>query len=185
MEEKELTDYVKSGMAGAVERLRQDLHSLRAGRANSSVVDGLMVEAYGSQMRLKELATITVPEPRQLMITPFDFGNAQAIAKAVDKANLGLRISVEGKLIRIFFPELDESRRKDLVAQVHKKREDSKVVIRNIRRDANEKLKAMKTGALPEDDAKRLEKHIQDQTNHYCKEVDDVSAAKEKEVMTV
>ena len=185
MEEKELTDYVKSAMTGAIERLRQDLRALRAGRANSSTVDGLTAEAYGSQMRIKELATITVPEPRQLLITPFDVGNAPAIAKAIDKANLGLRVATEGKLIRIFFPELDEARRKDLVGQVHKKREDCKVVVRNLRRDANEKLKTMKTGGLPEDDAKRLEKHIQDQTNHYCKEADDVAAAKEKEVMTV
>jgi ribosome recycling factor len=185
MEEKQLLDYAKNGMVSAIDRLKQDLHSLRAGRANSSVVEGLTAEAYGSQMRIKELATITTPEARQLLITPFDVGNATAISKAIDKANLGLRVSVEGKLIRVFFPELDESRRKDLVVQVHKKREDCKVVIRNVRREANEKLKDMKTAGLPEDDVKRIEKHIQDQTNHYCKEIDDISAAKEKEVMTV
>ena len=185
MEEKQLMDQVKHTMVGAIDRLRQDLHSLRAGRANSSIVEGVMAEAYGSQMRIKELATITVPEPRQLLITPFDVANAAAISKAIDKANLGLRVSIEGKLVRVFFPELDESRRKDLVTQVHKKREDCKVVIRNIRRDANEKLKEMKTAGLPEDDAKRIEKHVQDQTNHYCKEADDAAAAKEKEVMTV
>ena len=185
MEEKELMDQVKNSMVGAIDRLKQDLRSLRAGRANSTIVEGLTAEAYGSQMRIKELATITIPEPRQLLITPFDVANAAAISKAIDKANLGLRVSVEGKLIRVFFPELDESRRKDLVTHVHKKREDCKVVVRNIRRDANEKLKEMKTAGLPEDDVKRIEKHIQDQTNHYCKEADDAAAAKEKEVMTV
>ena len=185
MEEKELMDQTKSSMGGAIEHLRQELRGLRAGRANSALVEGMSVEAYGTQMRLKELATISTPEPRQLLITPFDVNNAGVISKAIDKANLGLRVSVEGKVVRIYFPELDEARRKELVSQVHKKREDCKVVIRNIRRDANEKLKEMKTAGLPEDDTKRIEKHVQDMTNHYCKEADDTASAKEKEVMTV
>ena len=185
MEEKALTDHTKSSMGGSIEHLKQELRSLRAGRANSTVVEGITAEAYGSQMRIKELATITSPESRQLVITPFDATNAAGIAKAIEKANLGVRVAVEGKLIRIFFPELDEGRRKDLVGQVHKKREECKVVIRNVRRDANEKLKEMKSAGLPEDDEKRIEKHIQDMTNQYCKEVDDVAAAKEKEIMTI
>jgi ribosome recycling factor len=185
MEEKEFTDYTKSTMTGALEHLRQELRGLRAGRASSAIVDGISVEVYGSQMHIKELGTITTPEPRQLLITPFDAANAGHISKAIDRANLGVRVSVEGKFVRIFFPELDESRRKELVTQVHKKREDCKVVVRNIRRDANEKLKEMKTAGLPEDDAKRLEKQVQDMTNHSCKEADDIAAAKEKEVMTV
>ncbi len=185
MEEKAFMDQTKHGMVGAVDHLRQELRGLRAGRANSALVEGLSVEAYGAQMRLKELATITTPEPRQLLITPFDVNNAGPIAKAIEKANLGLRVSVEGKAVRLFFPELDESRRKELVTQVHKKREDCKVVIRNIRREANETLKVMKEEGLPEDDVKRIEKHIQDLTNHHCKEADDVATAKEKEVMTV
>lgn len=185
MEEKELIDHTKNSMVGAIEHLRQELRGLRAGRASSAIVEGISVEAYGAQMRVKELATITTPEPRQLVITPFDVTNAGAISKAIEKANLGVRVSVEGKMVRIFFPELDESRRKELVAQVHKRREDCKVVIRNIRRDANEKLKEMKTAGLPEDDVKRIEKQVQDMTNHNCKDADDVAAAKEKEVMTV
>lgn len=185
MEEKELVDTTKSTMSGALEHLKQELRSLRAGRASSTIVEGVSVEVYGSQMRIKELATITTPEARQLLITPFDATNAGPIAKAIEKANLGVRVSIEGKMIRIFFPELDESRRKELVTQVHKKREDCKVVIRNIRRDSNEKLKEMKTAGFPEDDVKRIEKHIQDMTNHFCKDADDVATAKEKEVMTV
>ena len=185
MEEKQLIDHIKSSMGGSIEHLKQEMRSLRAGRASSSIVEGIMVEVYGSQMRVKELATITTPEPRQLLITPYDVANSGSISKAIDKANLGVRVSIEGKLIRIFFPELDESRRKELVLQVHKKREECKVVIRNIRRDANEKLKEMKTAGLPEDDAKRIEKQVQDMTTHYCKEADDAAAAKEKEVMTV
>ena len=185
MEEKVFMDHTKSTMGSAIEHLRQELRSLRAGRASSSIVEGLSVEVYGSQMRVKELATITTPESRQLLITPFDVANGAAISKSIDKANLGVRVSIEGKLIRVFFPELDESRRKDLVQQVHKKKEDCKIVIRNIRRDANEKLKEMKSSGLPEDDAKRIEKHVQDMTGIYCKEADDVAAEKEKEVMTV
>jgi len=185
MEEKQFIEHTKNSMAGAIEHLRQELRGLRAGRANSAIVEGISVEAYGGQMRIKELATITIPEPRQLVITPFDVTNAGLISKAIEKANLGVRVSVEGKMVRIFFPELDESRRKELVTQVHKKREDCKVVIRNIRRDANEKLKEMKTAGLPEDDVKRIEKQVQDMTNHHCKDADDAAAAKEKEVMTV
>jgi ribosome recycling factor len=185
MEEKVFVEHTKSSMMGAIEHLRQELRGLRAGRANSSIVEGICIDAYGGQMRIKELATITTPEPRQLLITPFDITNAGLISKAIEKANLGVRVSVEGKIVRISFPELDESRRKELVTQVHKKREDSKVVIRNIRRDANEKLKEMKTAGLPEDDVKRIEKQVQDMTNHHCKDADDVATVKEKEIMTV
>ena len=185
MDEQQLIDHTKKNMLGALEHLKTELHSIRAGRASSGIVEGVLVEAYGAQMHLKELATIATPEPRQLLITPFDMNNAGPIAKAIDKANLGVRVSLEGKLVRIFFPELDENRRKDLVGQVHKKREDNKISIRNIRRDANEKLKEMKTAGLPEDDAKRIEKHIQDMTNTYCKEADTIAAQKEKDVLSV
>ena len=185
MEEKVFVDQTKHSMVGAIEHLRQELRGLRAGRASSTIVEGISVEVYGSQMHVKELATITTPEPRQLLITPFDVTNAGLISKAIEKANLGVRVSVEGKVVRISFPELDESRRKELVIQVHKKREDCKVVVRNIRRDANEKLKEMKSAGVSEDDVKRIEKHVQDMTNLHCKEADEVAAAKEKEIMTV
>ena len=185
MDEQQLIDHTKTTMLGALEHLKQELRSIRAGRASSSIVEGVTVEAYGAQMKLKELATITTPESRQLLITPFDINNAGHISKAIDKANLGVRVSLEGKLVRVFFPELDEARRKDLVGQVHKKREDIKIAIRNIRRDANEKLKEMKTAGLPEDDMKRIEKHIQDMTNIYCKDADTIATQKEKEVLSV
>ena len=185
MDENELIDHTKASMLGALEHLKQEFRGIRAGRASGAIIEGVQVEVYGSQMRLKELRTITTPESRQLLITPFDINNAGPISKAIDKANLGVRVSLEGKLVRVFFPELDEARRKDLVGQVHKKREDCKVSIRNIRRDSNEKLKEMKTADLPEDTAKRLEKHNQDMTNHHCKEADDLAATKEKEIMHV
>ena len=182
----DILNETKKQMGSAIEHLRQELRSLRAGRANSSIVEGISVEAYGSNMRLKELATITTPEPRQLLITPFDVGNAQAIAKAIEKANLGLRTNVEGKLIRITFPELDQNRRKDLCGQVHKKKEECKITVRNIRRDANEKIKKGKEdGSLPEDDYKKIEKQIQETTDHFCKEADEISSSKEDEIMKV
>ena len=186
MLDKGLFSETKNHMAGAIEHLKQELRALRAGRANSSLVESIHVDAYGSVMKIKELSTITTPEPRQLAITPFDISNAQLIAKAIEKANLGLRISIEGKIIRITFPELDQTRRKELVGQVHKKREDCKISIRNIRRDSNEKSKKLKDdGDLPEDDFKKLEKQIQDLTNQFCKEADEASTEKETEIMTV
>ncbi len=186
MLDKGLFSETKNHMAGAIEHLKQELRALRAGRANSSLVEGIHVDAYGSTMKIKELSTITTPEPRQLVITPFDISNAQLIAKAIEKANLGLRINVEGKIVRVTFPELDQTRRKELVGQVHKKREDCKISIRNIRRDSNEKSKKLKDdGDLPEDDFKKLEKQIQDLTNQFCKEADDASTDKETEIMTV
>lgn len=185
MEEKAFMDYLNQKMEGTQEHLRQELRALRAGRASGTLVEGIFVEVYGSQLRIKELATITVTEPRQLLITPFDVSNAGPIAKAVEKANLGVRTAVEGKIVRVFVPELDGARRKDLVNQVHKKREECKVSVRNVRREANERLKEMKAAGLPEDDNKRLEKHVQEVTDRYCKEADGIASAKEKEVMTV
>lgn len=185
MEQQQFLNHVKDGMASAIEHLKQEFRGLRVGRANPALVEGIVVEVYGSQMRIKELATIATPEPRQLLITPFDVNNAGAISKAIDKANIGVRAVLEGKLIRVFIPELNENSRKDLVSQVHKKKEECKVSIRNVRRDAHEVLKKMKGVDVPEDDIKRLEKEVQHKTDHACKEADDLAAAKEKEIMTI
>jgi ribosome recycling factor len=178
-------DQVNGSMAGAVEHLKQELRGIRAGRANPSIIEGVLVEVYGSQMRIKELATITTPESRQLLITPFDINNAGPICKALEKANLGVRVALEGKLVRIFFPELDENRRKDLVKQVHEKKERCKGAARNVRQDANKKIKELKGSGVSEDDVKRLEKEIQHLTDKTCKEADDLAALKEKEIMTI
>jgi ribosome recycling factor len=185
MEQQNVLDQVKRGMEGALDHMKQELRGLRIGRANPALVEGISVEVYGSQMHIRELATINTPEPRQLLITPFDINNAGSISKAIDKANIGVRVALEGKLVRVFIPELNESSRKDLVTQVHKKKEECKVSIRNVRRDANEDIKKLKTEGTPEDDIKRLEKEIQHKTDHACKEADDIAAAKEKEIMTI
>ncbi len=185
-EEHQVAQHAKSGMMAALEHLKLELRAIRAGRANPALIEGVSVEVYGSHMKIKEVGTITSPEARQLLITPFDANNAGLISKAIEKANLGVRAFLEGKVVRVVFPELDQNRRKELVAQTHKKREEGKLAIRNMRRDANELLKKLKTqGILPEDDIKRLEKIVQDLTDKFCKEADDVTLAKEKEIMTV
>ena len=176
----------KTHMKGAIEHFQHELKGIRAGRASPLLIEGIPVEAYGSTMKIKELGTITSPEPRQLLITPFDSTVAGSISKAIEKANLGIRTSVEGKVVRVSFPELDTNRRKELVNQVHKKKEDGKISIRNCRRDANEIIKKIKADStMPEDDIKRLEKQIQEMTDKFCKEVEDLTLAKEKEVMEV
>lgn len=176
----------KGRMTACLDHLKQELKGIRAGRASPAFVESISVDVYGSMMKLKDMASIAVPEPRQLLITPFDPQNTQVCAKSIDKANLGVSASVEGKAIRVTFPELDQNRRKDLIIQCHKKREDCKISIRNIRRDANELLKKQKSsGVIPEDDFKRLEKQTQELTDKCCKDADDITVSKEKEISSV
>lgn len=183
---RDIIQDTKSRMHAALEHLKEEYKGLRAGRASPSLLEPITVEVYGSQMKIKELATITVPEPRQVVITPFDGTNAGPISKAIEKSNLGLRASVEGKAVRVVFPELTQERRKDLIIQCHKKREECKVSIRNVRQDQNKLLKEHKSdGTIPEDDYKRLEKQIQELTDENCKHADDLCTTKEKEVSTV
>lgn len=176
----------KQRMQAQLEHLHEELRSIRAGRATSALLEPVIVEVYGSEMRLKEVASITTPEPRQLVVTPFDTANVQHVAKSIDKANLGVRAIVEGKSVRVMFPELTQDRRKQLIGQAHEKREKCKVAIRNVRRDQNETAKKKKgSGEITEDDQKRLEKQIQELTDKSCKDVDDMVAAKEKEISTI
>lgn len=180
------TDQAKTKMAAAIEHLKNDLKNIRTGRANAGMVDSVTVEVYGSPMRLKELASVTTPEARQLLITPFDPQNTSAIGKAIERANLGFMPIVDGNLVRIKIPPMDESMRKEMVKQCHKKREESKVVIRNIRRDCNELVRKEKAdGNIAEDMMKKLEKSIQELTDKYCREADEISQKKEVEVTTV
>ena len=176
----------KTRMQQVLDHFKEELRGLRAGRANPGLLEPVMVEVYGAQMRLKEVATITSQEARQLVINPFDASNVQHISRAIDKANLGVRTIVEGKTVRVMFPELTADRRKEIIGQAHKKKEDCKVSIRNMRRDANELVKKAKTaGTLTEDDVKRLEKQIQELTDKSCKDADDLTTAKEKEISTI
>lgn len=170
-------------MKAAIEHLKEELKKIRTGHANPAMVEGVPVEIYSTQMRLRDIASINTPEPRQLLITPYDLNNAEAIAKSIEKANLGLRPIVDGKLVRINIPQMDEGVRKEMVKVCHKRREESKISLRNIRRDANELARKQKAdGTIGEDIMKKLEKDIQELTDKYCKMADDLSAQKEKDV---
>lgn len=181
---QDIVQKAKQSMQQALDHFKEELRSIRAGRASVALIEGVTVEVYGSQMKLKDLATFTTPEPRQILIMPFDVQNASHIEKSIAKANLGLRAVLEGKSVRIFFPELDGARRKELVNQLHKELEKCKISIRTIRRDHNEMLKKAKE-LFPEDDLKRMEKQIQEMTDKSCKDGDEIATGKEKEIMTV
>ncbi len=176
----------KSAMQAALDHLKQELKSLRTGRANSAILDKVTVELYGSHMRLKELASISVPEARQIVVTPFDFNNVHAVKKGIEAANLGVNPMVDGKLIRINIPPMDENLRKQIAKQCKELGEKTKIVMREVRRKYNELVRKQKAdGTIPEDMMKKMEKAIQDLTDRFCKEIDTAVADKEKEVMTI
>jgi ribosome recycling factor len=173
-------------MMQAIDHFKEELKSLRTGRAHSGLVDGVTIELYGSKMRLKEVANVTTPDSKTILITPFDGKNAGAIGKSIDAANLGMRPIVDGNAVRLVIPAMDETIRKKMVATVHEKREATKVRIRNVRRELKEKAERQKkSGEIPEDLLKKFEKEIQEATDKFCKLADEVSAQKEKEIMTV
>lgn len=182
----DIIDQTKAKMAAAIEHLKEDLKGIRTGRANPSMLENVMVEVYGSMMRIKDIANINSPEPRQLLITPFDIQNKGPIGKAIEKANLGVMPIIDGNVVRLKIPPMDDSVRKEMIKLCHERREKAKVVIRNIRRDSNEHARKQKNdGTLSEDILKRYEKQIQDLTDKYCKEADDVAEKKEKEVSVI
>jgi ribosome recycling factor len=159
---------------------------VRTGKASPSLVENILVEVYGSQMRIRELAGITTPEPRTLAIQPWDANSLHPIDKAIQKANLGLTPSIQGKLIRIFFPELSQERRTEFVKIVRKMAEDGRVAIRHVRRDTMEQLKKHShDSGVTEDDEKHAEKEVQKLTDDYIAKLDTHLAHKEKEIMTV
>lgn len=173
-------------MQGAIEHLKHELKGLRTGRANPAVLESVHIEVYGTQMRIQDVASISVPEPRQLLISPFDAKNVHAIAKGIEAANLNLQAVVDGNVVRIRVPEMDQSVRQEMVKQARRKCEEAKVGIRNARRDGNETVKKQKAnGDIAEDVMKKSEKKIQDLTDKYCKEADTVAEAKEKEIVTI
>ncbi len=159
---------------------------VRTGKASPALVENLLVEVYGSQMRIRELAGLTTPEPRTLAIQPWDMNSLHPIEKAILKSNLGLTPSIQGKLIRIFFPELSQERRQEFVKIVRKMAEDGRVAIRHVRRDAMEQLKKHgHDSGITEDDVKHGEKELQKLTDDYTVKIDQHLAHKEKEIMTV
>ena len=169
-------------MDKAISTLEKRFTTVRAGRANPSSLDGIMVEYYGSMTPLKQLATISVPEARQLLIKPFDKGCLKDIEKAILASNLGYNPGNDGETIRIIIPELTEERRRELVKQVKALAEEAKVAIRNIRREGIEAVSKLE---VSEDEEKGLEKDIQDIVNEYNKKVEAMLKEKEEELLTV
>jgi ribosome recycling factor len=181
-----ILDQTKAKMLAAIEHLKNELKSIRTSRANPAMLDQIMVDVYGSPMRVKDIASITSPEPRQLLITPFDTNNKGAISKAIERANLGFMPMVDGNVVRIKIPPMDESMRKEMIKMCGKKCEEAKVSIRNERRHSNELAKKQKSdGLIAEDEMKKLEKLIQEMTDKFCKEAEDLAQKKEKEVSTI
>ena len=173
-------------MQKTVDVVISDFASVRAGRANAAVLDKITVDYYGSPTPINQVAAISSPDPRSLLIKPWDGSILKAIEKAIQTSDLGLNPQNDGTSIRLAFPPLTEERRKELTKQVKKYAENGKVAIRNIRRDAMDKLKAkQKKSEITEDDCKEFEKELQDLTDKRCKELDDLSAKKEKELMAV
>ncbi len=183
---KELNKEFDAKMAKTIEVVKSDFAGVRAGRANAGVLDKITVDYYGSPTPLNQVAAISTPDPRVLQIQPWDATMLKAIEKAIQTSDLGINPQNDGRVIRLAFPQLTEERRKELTKQVRKYGENGKVAIRNIRRDAMDKFKAQdKKGEMTEDDRKEYEKELQDLTDKRCKEIDELTAKKEAELMAV
>ena len=174
-------DKMKKTMAS----LESDLATIRAGRANPNVLNKIMVDYYGTPTPIQQVGNVSVPEPRMILIQPWEKSMVKAIEKAIQTSELGINPTNDGSAIRLVFPELTEERRKELVKDVKKKGEGAKVAIRNIRRDGNDALKKLKGSEVSEDEIKDMEEELQKVTDKFVKKVDEAVEAKFKEVMTV
>ena len=173
-------------MSKSIDSVSADFASVRAGRANASVLDRIMVDYYGSPTPIQQIASITSPDPRSLVIQPWDTSAVKLIKKAIETSDLGINPQDDGRSLRLAFPQLTEERRKELVKQIHKYGENGKVAIRNIRRDAMDYFKKMeKKSEITEDELKAAEKDLQKMTDDSCKKIDELLAKKEKELMAV
>lgn len=181
---KELFRVTEEKMQKSVQGLMNEYAAIRAGRANPAVLDKVRVDYYGVETPVNQMAAVSVPDARTLMIQPWDKTTLKAIEKAIQVSDIGINPQNDGTVIRLVFPPLTEERRRELGKSVQKMGEDFKVSVRGIRRDSLEKLKAMKkNNEITEDDQANGEKKMQTLTDKYCKEIDDLAAAKEKEIM--
>jgi ribosome recycling factor len=177
---------LKRRMQGAITALKHELGGLRTGRASASLVEPVQVQAYGSSMPLSQVATISVPESRMIAVQVWDKAMVGAVDRAIRDSNLGLSPNIEGQVLRIRIPELNEQRRKELVKVAHKYTEDARVAVRHVRRDGMDMLKKLvKDKAISEDDEKRHETEVQKATDAHIAEIEQVLVAKEKEIMQV
>jgi len=183
---KEIISIADEKMNKSIIVLKHELSSLKAGRANASMLDRIRVESYGSLVPVSQVANVSSPEPKVLLIQPWDKASMKDIEKAILKSDLGLNPSNDGSAIRLIIPELTEETRKNLIKIVRKTGEEAKVAIRSIRRDANDKIKALKKSSeITDDEAKKSEDIIQKETDKFIKELDKLIDTKEKEIMLV
>ena len=173
-------------MKKTVHVLKEEYAEIRAGRANPAVLDKVRVDYYGTPTPINQMAAVSVTEARTLTIQPWDVSTVRSIEKAIQASDIGINPQSDGKIIRLIFPPLTEERRKEIVKDISKMGEDAKVAIRSVRRDAIEKLKALKKSSeITEDDLKQGEKKIQDLTDKFCKEIDQIAQDKDKEIMEI
>ena len=183
---KDVIDNAASRMEKTIGGLSRDLSTLRAGRANPQILDKITVDYYGTPTQLNQVGNISSPEPRMLVIAPWEPKMITPIEKAIQKSDIGINPSNDGKVIRLVIPELTEERRKDLCKQVRKMVEEAKVAVRNVRRDAMDSLKKMKKDSeISEDEEKNAETELQKVTDNHIKDIDRIGQDKEKEIMTV
>ena len=182
----ELIKNTEEKMLKTYEVLDRDYKAVRVGRASPAVLDRITVDYYGTPTPIQQMAAVSVPEPRMLQIQPWDASTLKDIEKAIQVSDIGINPQNDGRIIRLVFPPMTEERRKDVVKEVRKMAEDAKVAVRNTRRDSIDKLKAMKKNSqITEDDQSNGEKKIQNLTDKYCKEVDELAVAKEKEILEI
>jgi ribosome recycling factor len=183
---KEIFIETEKKMKKAIQATQHELALIRTAKATTSLLDGIKVEYYGSKVPINQVAAVSVPEPRLLVVQPWEKNMIGEIEKALLKSDLGLTPSSDGTAIRLPIPPLTQERRLELVRIVHRLAEEGRVAVRNVRRDANEELRvAEKDGRLPQDDSKRAQDHIQEMTNKYIEMVNEIVEAKEKEIMEV
>lgn len=183
---QELLKRTEEKMNKSIDALEREYKSIRAGRANVSVLDRITVDYYGVATPIQQMAAVSVPEARTLLIQPWDASTLKEIEKAILVSEIGINPQNDGRVIRLNFPPLTEERRREIVKDVHKKGEESKVAIRNQRREALDKLKELKkNNSITEDDEQNGEKKIQNLTDKFCKEIDSLASDKEKEIMDI
>lgn len=182
---KEIMSSAEEHMKKSVDVVRKEFASLRAGRATPALLDKIVVSYYGTPTPLNQLANISVPEARMLVIQPWDKSATPEIERAIMKSDIGITPSSDGTVIRLTIPQLTQERRTELVKVIKKKAEEGRVAVRNIRRDTNDSLKAKQKEGLPEDEVKRAQDDLQKTTDKYIKEIDELVKAKEQEIMQV
>lgn len=183
---KEIIDNTKERMGKCISALENELGTIRAGRANPTVLDKITAEYYGAPTPINQMASVSVAEARILVVQPYDASQLKVIEKAIQASDLGINPTNDGRVLRIAFPQLTEDRRKELCKQVSKICEESKVAVRNVRRDGMDKIKAKKkANEITEDDVKEAEKNIQKLTDKFIEEIDKIGEAKDKEIMAI